>query len=249
MKYRTKEWYQLCQWELYQTMLTADERAEIFSEEFYQERYQQELNKLITEMKERYEKDPKYGIKYGFSETYNQEEIIAYFKRIHEMMINVLKKNLPAEILAKIADIRVFQLGLASAEVIDYVTIWCEANEEQTTKINKEFFVHYRESPVDEKIREKYAFHDSVVIKTEKTDQDFIIEFEPDFSPVTVLILHNYRIIELECDLTGAWWLYDEVYAVEGGNEYHSLVQPRNGPLAHVTIFATDVEFIEYTES
>ncbi|WP_400207779.1 hypothetical protein [Candidatus Methanomassiliicoccus intestinalis] len=48
MKYRTKEWYQLCQNQFDYFHFKADERAEIFSEEYYQELYQQKLNKFLT---------------------------------------------------------------------------------------------------------------------------------------------------------------------------------------------------------
>lgn len=251
MKYRTKEWYQLCQNQFDYFRFKADERAEIFSEEYYQELYQQKLNKFLTWIKERYDEDPEYGLKYGFPETYNQEELINYFKKNHETSINELKNDLFPEILTKVADLRVCSLGVVSADVLGYITIWCEANGEQTRVINQEYFAYEKNSKVAKEILDNYSFHDCRVIEAKKVDQDYVIKFETQsgFSSVEFLIFHNYRIIELDGDLAGAWWLYDEVYAVEGGNEYHSLVQLQDRSLAYVTIFATDVEFIESTES
>jgi len=71
------------------------------------------------------------------------------------------------------------------------------------------------------------------------------LTFRMEDSDVKKVIFKNYKILEQDGYLLGATWLYQEVYAVEGGNEYHGLLWKNGGKLAYLTIQAEDIEFVK----
>ncbi|MBQ7083932.1 MAG: hypothetical protein IJM95_01630, partial [Anaerotignum sp.] len=75
-----------------------------------------------------------------------------------------------------------------------------------------------------------------------KTDS---LAFRMEHSDVKKVIFKNYKILEQDGYLLGATWLYQEVYAVEGGNEYHGLLWKDGGKLAYLTVFAEEIEFVK----
>ena len=52
----------------------------------------------------------------------------------------------------------------------------------------------------------------------------------------------NAEIIEQDGDLSGAWWLYDEIYKTDNGFEIHALLE--NDELMYLTIKCEKTEFI-----
>ncbi len=99
MNYFNKEWYELCQKTGLHLLLEEDKQAEIFSEEYFQQLYNQKLMEFLDLWKE---------IARISHEPFDKEKLTKQFKESFIYNQEHTKKVLPEEILIKIADIRVY---------------------------------------------------------------------------------------------------------------------------------------------
>lgn len=158
---------------------------------------------------------------------------------IHERHISELQNALPPEILREVADIRVLALDVATKDVKKAIRSWCRKNAKEADRIAGQY--HWIEE-----LHNGFSFHDNNLVKIDQKGNKLVIEFEQVHNQSESIIFHDFRILEQEGDLTGAWWLYEEVYPAENGNEYHVLLQRKDGQLAYLTILARKIELKSY---
>lgn len=178
--------------------------------------------------------------------AYDEATLTEQFQVNHENRIALLKKDLPSKILDMVADIRILALDVASKKVKREIRTWCRANRKQIEIPPKAYrnYLSKNAKCIGLDIVDKFSFHDSKIVSTHMTGSDFEITLDPSgYTEVNTIIFRNSKIIEQNSDLTGAWWLYEEIYPADGGNEYHILVQCANGRPAYLTVFAADVDF------
>ena len=114
-------------------LLEEEKQAETFTEEYFQQLYNSELNNWLN-LQEEVDSIIKNNETVNTDdnneyEPFNRDKAIEQF---HEGFIynqEQLKKELPETILKQIADIRVFALNKATCMVINAVTKFCENNE------------------------------------------------------------------------------------------------------------------------
>lgn len=101
-----------------------------------------------------------------------------------------------------------------------------------------------------EKIRKEYGFHDCKVTHYEQQETDVIIELDHrgGFTTVCKVIYHEATIIEQD-NIEGSWWIYDEIYLMNGAYEFNAALQDENGKVRYFTVNASDINFIKDTES
>ncbi|MEK4129574.1 DUF4085 family protein [Solibacillus sp. FSL W8-0474] len=235
MKYFTKDWFELCQKISFHLNLVEDQKAEVFSEEYFQQVYHNELMDWLTLREEMYTID------------FNKEETTEEFHNAFIVNQMILKKRLPATILEQIADLRVFALYKASRMVINTVTEYCEENERSVKAIGERYRSYYKEAlaSFDKEIVENFRFHDCNVIKSIQNDTNLtlILNNSGGFTDVDEVTFENFDLIKQDGLLENTWWLYEEVYKVNNRYEFHALLENRENELIEFIISADRVSF------
>lgn len=262
MKYCTKEWYQTMQKTDFHLLLKVSKKAEVFSEEYYRELYvkketeqmrmDEEVSKVTFEeicfeeefpSHEEYDKARKDFEKN--STKFDPEETKKNFRVNFEESIEYLKSSLPADILAKVADIRVLALDCCTAEVKRLITKFCK-NNEKTVELAMKKLEKAEQEQFGENIPyfASESFHDCLITSLEKSGKDIVIKLDNSggFTDCTGIVFKNAEIIEQDGDLSGAWWLYDEIYKTDNGFEIHALLE--NDELMYLTLKCEKTEFI-----
>ena len=262
MKYCTKEWYQTMQKTDFHLLLKVSKKAEVFSEEYYKELYakreteQLRMDEEVSKVKfeeicseeefvshEEFENARKDYEKNSLK--FDPEETKKNFRTAQDYNIELLKTSLPEEILAKVADIRVLALDVCTAEVKRLITKFCKNNEKtveltmkKLTKAEQEQFGENPPEFTDE------SFHDCQITALEKSGKDIVIKLDNSggFTDCKGIVFKNAEIIEQDGDLSGAWWLYDEIYKTDNGFEIHALLE--NDELMYLTFICEKTEFI-----
>ena len=262
MKYCTKEWYQTMQNTSFHLLLKVSKKAEVFSEEYYQKLYAKKetehlrMNQNALEVKfEDIFSPEEFPTSEAFEfarEDFEQErtkfdpeETKQKFREAQDYNIELLKTSLPEEILAKVADIRVLALDVCTAEVKKLITKFCKNNEKEVElafkKLAKAEQEQFGENPPE---FTNESFHDCEITALEKSGKDIVIRLDNSggFTDCKGIVFKNAEIIEQDGDLSGAWWLYDEIYKTDNGFEIHALLQ--NDELMYLTIKCENTEFI-----
>ncbi len=226
MKYFTEEWVEMCQNSDWHLNMSVSKNAEEFSEEYYKDLYTRRRRAFVKEQKE---------VAEVLGEEFSKVKAEVDFMNNHEAMVKRMEANLPADILALVADTRVLALDIAAKEVRQKLKTWCEKNK-------KEADAKISEYKASEGLAMEYDLHDSI-IKTMELKAD-TLTFKLEQSDVKKIVFKNHNIMEQKGYLLGAAWLMQEVYAVEGGREYHILLQKKDGKPAFLTVFAEEIEYI-----
>ena len=237
MKYFTKEWYKTCQNSGWHLNMSVSKNAEEFNEEYYKDLYTRRRRAFVKEEKE---------VAEVLGEEFSKAKAEVEFMNRHEDTVKRMEESIPQNILAEVADTRVLALDIATKEVRQKLKAWCEGNMKQMHDVQDTYWKQIcpeLKDAVGEEIQKNFNFHDAVIKSMEmKTDS---LAFRMEHSDVKKVIFKNYKILEQDGYLLGATWLYQEVYAVEGGNEYHGLLWKDGGKLAYLTIQAEDIEFVK----
>lgn len=222
MKYFTKEWYEACQAADWCLNMAVSRNAEEFSEEYYRDLYTRRRRAFVKHMKEEEGKD------------FDKIAAEVAFMKHHEETVKRMEDILPIEIKAEVADMRVLALDIATKEVRQQLKAWCE--EEKKTADAKE--AEYAASCTEEN-SEIFTGCELKGLEMKETTLTLTLK-----GNAKKAVFENYKILEQEGYLLGAKWLKEEVYAVEGGREYHGLLKKSNGALGYLTIFAEKMNII-----
>jgi len=250
MNYFTKGWYELCQKISAHLHLEEEKEAEYFSEEYFQQLYNQKLMKWLSseEQVASYRSKTKAS-KEGYipCEPFDREKAIERFRKKFTHNQDHVKKILPEEILKEIVDIRVYVLNKASRKVKNAVTQFCEDNKKSIERTAKEYQNYKKQAlkTLDIDIVKKIRFHDCVILDVKQTDQYLSIIFDNPggFRKIDEIQFENYQILKQEASLQNLWWLYDEIYKTNGKYELQVLLQNENMDLIEFTVSAEYIVF------
>jgi hypothetical protein len=240
----TKEWYETMQKAGYHLPLKVSKCAEVFSSYYFKKLYKSEEKAWLQLQKDFFE--------YANGSQLEQEELPAFdpeqekknFKKEFRHNVKHLKRNLPDEILQKIADIRVLALNRASTDIKKEITTYCKTNERAVESAIKAYWKDYKKSfPNGEPaFAENFKLHDSTVISCRKKGKDTVLIIETGgFTSFSQITLKNCTILKQDMQLHGAWWLYDEIYRTNDGYEIHVLLHKNK--LIDFIFTVTDMEF------
>ncbi len=278
MKYFTKEWYGLCQKTSLHLLLEEAKEAETFSEEYFQQLYDQKLNEWLTlqqeiasvpfndvlpdetenidesfsdkdkASREAYQlKWETAKVNYNLLEPFNREKECDQFHKAFIYRQQDAQKKLPQEILKKIADLRVFVFDKASRLVIEDVTRFCEENRRLVEATRKEYGKYYENELKSfyKDIIDNIHFHYCDIKKMEENEKSLTITFDNPgfFTDIEEMKLENFRIIKQDALLEDAWWLYEEIYIIDGKYELHALLQDKSLGLIEFTVLAENILF------
>lgn len=119
VRYFTKEWYALCLKTFLAELLEDDERAATKDEDFYNEVLKQRLGESLA-MQDEIAKMSDEDVEIDIGE-YETDYLRALDERIKE-----LSAVIPKDILAEVADIRVFALNKVTPAVHKKLRIYCD---------------------------------------------------------------------------------------------------------------------------
>jgi len=270
MKYLTKEWYKTMQKTDMHLLLKTSKKAEIFSEEYYNELYKRKEKDWIKQQKDisnvKFEEAfPEYAntlflsedehkerekllIKYNERRPFNPIQEKEQFKCLQKDYIKLLEYKLPTEILSRVADIRVLALERASSDVKRIIADYCKEQNMKVQKVLKDYQQYYDKELKDckNKVIQDFNLHDSLIINIIKEKNKLIVELDSSgsFVDVKVIIFEDYEIIEEEMNFENGWWLYEEIYIVDDKYEIHSLIDvPKNNKanLGYFTVRAKNI--------
>ena len=229
MRLLTKEWYQTMKDSGLGVQLRADDRAAVFSEEFFQSLWEKNCDDMLG-MRE--------DVCYEYDMPWDEEEERRYFEENYRREEEIFRTRTPAKILSKVADIRVLALGYCSAEVYRDFEEYRALCEKQTEKTMKEAWDLQRVQGLDKIWTGGYSLHDSRVQSVKREGEDLVIEFDGEkalklheeleeeflFPEIRAIRFRDAEILKQEQTLENAWWLYDEIWKTDRGYEIHALL-------------------------
>lgn len=179
----------------------------------------------------------------GSNFNLNQEK--KDFKRRFLNTVDMLKRNLPKEIIHKVADIRVLALNVATPDVKRDIIAYSKANEKSVDLVSDNYWKEFNNSfkngePVF--IRD-FSYHDCIIVSCRKKGKSIVIAFnnQDGFQTAKQIVFKNCSIIKQDKPLHGAKWLFAEIYKIETGYEIHVLLEKKE--LIDYIIEVTDVEY------
>ena len=246
MRFLTKEWYQTMTDGSLGVQLRADDRAAVFSEELYQQVRAEKLKEWLADLREYLE------------EAYDEAAERQRFAEFHSRELEDFQTRTPAEILSKVADIRVLALGLCTEEVYrDFEDYWARCKT-QTEKTMKEAWDLQRTQGLDKVWTGGHSLHDSLVQSVKREGEDLVIEFDRENDPelleelgevvflfpeIKAIRFRDAEILKREQPLENTWWLYDEIWKTDRGYEVHALLW-RENDVFELTIECREPELI-----
>lgn len=220
MKYMTKEWYNNCQKTALDLLLIEDKRASEFSEEYFQELYQQEKSNC---------------------------NYVEDFEELFNSWIARLKENLPNEILKEVKDIRVLALNHASKEVVTKIKKYSQENKDfcKSSMENYDKIFDNQFKNDKPKFIENFGFHDCTILSVKNINNDIVLTLDNEntFVRINKIIFKDAHIIKQECALENAWWKYEEIYKDKSEYEMHALLMQNKGDLYDLIIKCSNIEY------
>ena len=204
MQFFTKSWYHAMQSPIYGSALESDPQAEHFSEAYYRKLYREEKAKWATELAK-------------FSIPLEMCQFDAVFRSRKEALLS----SLPQYILDEVADIRVLALHHCSQTVKEMITFFnaeCERAIKEYTEYERSQFADNRPTFLDD-----FVLHDCLATSFRKKGNDYHLLFSSDMNSnmhgIKRVIFKKATVLQKEKQLSGAWWLYEEVHKTEDGYE------------------------------
>ncbi len=189
---------------------------------------------------------------------FDRDESLAEFDEMYENRMKYALENYPGWAKSRV-DARLAALGYLPKSVYDRLKDESKANKREFDEINraarKAFAAERKKLP--ERIFDDFGFHDAELVEFAERDGDFVIVLRGCFAcfdgetPYIRVTFRNAKISEADGDAFSdtddarcCVWLYDELYAVDGGIEAHMLFssdKTKDG-LAYLTLRCADID-------
>lgn len=207
MKYFTKEWYkdtilaEMC----FQIKHTSN--AEKFSEKYF--------NSLYKAQKKWFVKNEKHIAR--FTKTaFDPVAAESAFEASFNENLEFVKTNLPAEILEKVADVRVLAMGSASYDVTQAITRFCGQVNRRCEAVKEDYDAEV------EKLAETMGWYKinllnmlnnaPLTLAESDSEGNFILETSPEYTEIACRVtLTSPEILECDENLVGAQILHFEI--------------------------------------
>jgi hypothetical protein len=240
MKYFTPEWYndtvvsQMC----FQLRKTG--KAAAFSEKFFERLYAVEKRAFL--------KHSKRAAKFE-KRTFDASEAAAQFDANYEENLAFVKKNLPEELLATVADVRVLALGSADYDVAYAIARYCGQVNRKCESIEAEY-----QSEL-EKIAEKLGWTTvnsleylvgAPIATVEQTESGVTVTTSPEYSGNAYKIeLNGGKIDGIAQSVIGATVIQHELAQNGDAFSFGLLCSDKNSNIVSLDITANGVEISE----
>lgn len=212
MKLLTKDWYQTMQDSGLGVQLRVDDRAAECSEELFRKIREEELSDWLEMRRE---------LRADFGEEFDEAGERACFEESFQRELEIFRSRTPAEILQKVADIRVLALGCCTEEVFQAMKAHRDRCRKWTEQTLDEAWDLQKSQGLDAVWTGEHSLHDSVVLSLNREGEDLVVRFERDeeatWPEIRAVRFRDAEILKQEQPLEEAFWLYDDL-ARRGGN-------------------------------
>lgn len=238
MKYFTKEWYkdtivaEMC------FQMNTSRKAAVFSEKFFESLYRDQKKYFIKERK----RIAKYS-NIEFDASIAETEFEANYKENTEF----IKSNLPAEILEKVADLRILALGTVEYDILQEITRYCGRVHRRCEKVTDEYDAAVEDLAETfgwERINLLNRLTNSAVSVAESEDNDFIFATSAEYTGVPCSVkLIGAKVVTFEEGLIGSTLAQFEILpADEGMLCFSALCLKEDGSLVEFSAEMKDLE-------
>lgn len=237
MKYFTKQWYKLMQYADKVSYVNIDKNANYYNDNYFNDLYNQKESEFISKQ---------ININKHLNQPYNEEKFRESFMKIHHFSIDYYKVIFPNNILDKVADLRVFALGIVSQEVYDLLT----ERKVLFDKINDEYRKYYNsisDKVIGTNLEVLDNLHDAIIQNWISNNQDLILKIDScgSYAKVKEIIFKRFLCNPENFQLTNYWWLYNELYFLDNKIRVDILLADEKNDLFEVSIIFDDVIIIE----
>lgn len=190
------------------------------------------------------------------------------FAEQYKQKLETILHELPPEILARIADPRVYALGYSTQEVYFLVKKWSDENRRIVSETKEAMQAAMRNQAIPRTLRRQFNLRNCRITQ-QRWEGVGAAALAKDASstPGTKKLVHNL-ILELDCSdaeervdrvifrdaeiltdegVVGLDWLRDELYRTENGYEVHILCG--ESPLAELILRCRDIEIFSLSET
>jgi len=184
---------------------------------------------------------------YDARPPFDEEGIKQAFQEQLDWKINYSAKQLPSELLAKIADIRVYALGYCTEEVLEQLMHQSEEIERVINEATEAALKELQMQHIPEEISSKLNFHDCTVIGIEASNNLVItLNTSGGFTENNRITFTKPNILLKEDGIIGKHWLYNELYRTDEGYELHVLFGGAH--LAELIISCSSIVIDQYED-
>jgi hypothetical protein len=168
------------------------------------------INKLIEE--------------YDSREPFDIDKYKMEFNKRQDIIQSENTNNLPSSLYSQIADPRIFALGYCTKEILIQLKGISKENETKVKEVLDEYTKAQKKEMVPKQLRERFGFHDCKVKGCEfNQDIAFYLDTNGGFTDNNKITFKDAKIINQEKPLEGSYWLYEELYMIQGGYEANML--------------------------
>ena len=201
-----------------------------------------EFNKIRDDILRQEEEARDRFVPFIYDEEHKRQE----FMERNDSIIARYREHLPEDVLKDVADLRVLALEEVSENIYHRISEFCAKKDKEYCNIRDEYQNYYKsiEKYLPDKIKFNYGFHDCEIKSLEQQGQDVVMELGCEgssYSKINKVVFRNANIVELE-ESKGSRWIYNEIYLVKEGYEFHALAQ-NDVKSSYITILAEDVDF------
>lgn len=239
MKYFTKEYYDLIDKGCLQLDFVSSPSAKKKSENYFKHLYAEKQKVFLDAGRER---AAEKGV--AFDEGAAKEDFACYY----ENQMNLYSHELPEEILAQVADMRVLSLGVCTGKVKQQISKFSKKKMAEADAIEKRFedYMERRYRHLPEEILENYGFFNEVVtgLTMEGDTLTLTLDHSHSRDDVYAVIWKKAKILTQEPGIVGSVWISEELYKVPEGYEFHAVLENPEGEMLYLTVQAESVEFL-----
>ncbi len=239
MKYFTKEYYDLIDKGCLQVDFAPSPSAKKKSENYFRHLYAEKQKRFLDVNRELAAADGEV-----FDEASETERFAQHYKERMELYSH----NLPEEILAQVADLRVLALGVCTGKVKQQINKFCKEKMAQADAIEKKFddYVERRYHHIPEEILENFGFFNEEVTSLTMEGDTLTMTLDHSYTAddVCAIVWEKAKILTQEPGVVGSIWISEELYKVPEGYEFHVALENPEGEMVYLTIQAASVKFL-----
>lgn len=171
--------------------------------------------------------------------VFDVERHEAIFEEVFQERLKSYEENLPGKIKEQIADLRVFTLGKATGKVLKKVRKLSNRNLRKVERAAKGYQKYLKKAkPIRKLYKDGFDLHDCRITEVISENGKLTIGLDNSggFTDVEKLVLLDPEITLMENELSGLYWLYEEVYRNDDRYELNVLLARQDGIKSYFSV-------------
>lgn len=161
------------------------------------------------------------------------------FEEVFQERLKGYKENLSGKIKEQIADLRVFTLGKVTGKVLKKVRKLSSKNNRKVERAAKGYQKYLKKAKSVRKLyKDGFDLHDCRITEVIRENGMLIIGLDNrgGFTDVERLVLLDPEVTLMENELSGLYWLYEEVYRNDDRYELNVLLARQDGIKSYFSV-------------